>query len=169
VNFQCFSPGSHREMMEHRHALLAALIKYIVDEEPRVVDAGCGDRWLAKHFLHYVGVDLKEGHDIQDCIPKGDVVVLSHVLEHVINFGAVLDNVDARYCLISVPVERDRMPSPDHVRRVTIQDIRTFKPEWELIGKWSWILRPRLWRLRYFFPIVSVFAEDEITLWKVGK
>jgi hypothetical protein len=169
VNFQCFSPGSRQEMMEHRHALLAALIKHCIDEEPRVVDAGCGDRLLAKHFLHYVGVDLKDGHDIQDFIPKGDVVVLSDVLEHVMNFGKVLDNVDADYCLISVPVERDRVPDWDHVRRVTVQDIQTFQPKWQLLGKWFWILRPRLWRLRYFFPAVSVFAEEEITLWEVRE
>lgn len=167
MRFQCDSPGSHREMMEHRHALLAAIIKHTIEEEPLVVDAGCGDRWLQKHFKAYIGLDLKEGRDIEEGIPPGDVVVLSHVLEHVVNFGRVLENVEADYCLISVPVERDRMPSPDHVRRVTMDDIKTFQPKWELIGKWFWILRPRLWRLRYFCPIVSVFAEDEITLWRV--
>jgi len=167
LSFQCKQPKNYQEVQEHRAALAAGIIKRFIKPEPDVVDAGCGYKLLKKHFNHYTGVDLMYGHDIEQYIPNGDVVVFMSVLEHVTDLKKTLDNVNADYCYVSVPQEKFRMPSNDHVRRVTHKTIKEFKPDWELEGIWMWTLRPRFWRLRYFFPIVSVFAEDEVMLWRV--
>jgi len=167
ISFQCNQPKTREEAARHRAACVAGIInKFIPWESPKVVDAGGGNGYLGEHFEIYKNWDLADGHDIQDSIPIAQVVVFMEVLEHVVDLKKVLDNVKADYVLIGVPRERNRLPSPDHVRRVTINDIQALT-DWELVGKWFWVLRPRLWRLRYFFPVVSVFAEDEISLWRV--
>ena len=168
ISFQCNRPKNYQAAQEHRAKLCADIIKKFIRREPSMVDAGCGFKLLEKHFWDYTGIDLAYGDDIEKHIPPGNVVVFMSVLEHVTDLKATLDNVDADYVYISVPQEKHRMPSRDHVRRVTWEVIKELT-DWELIGVFMWTLKPRLWRLRYFFPIVSVFAEDEISLWRVRK
>jgi len=165
LSFQCKHPKNYEEAQEHRAALCAGIIKKFIGKDQLIIDAGCGFKLLEKHFKNYHGVDLILGNDIEQNIPRGDVVVFMSVLEHITDIRKTLDNVQADFVYISVPQEKNRMPSRDHVRRVNWQLIKEMTG-WEMMGTWMWTLKPKLWRLRYFFPIVSVYAEDEVSLWK---
>ena len=169
ISFQVVSPRDYDECQTHRAKLCADILKRFFGKDIHVVDAGCGTKLLKRHFKNYTGVDLVYGDDIEKGIPSGDVVVFMNVLEHVVDLQRVLDNVHADYVYISVPQEHHRMSSPDHVRHLTLFDIKELMPEWTLMGKWFWVLKPRFWRLRYLLPIVSVFAEDEISLWQTSE
>lgn len=166
MNFLCKHPKSYTDSREHLAKLCADLIDKYVATNAKVVDAGCGNRELERYCKNYIGVDLLEGHNIEESIPKGDVVCFIDVLEHVEDLAAVLNNVDADYVLISMPMEH-RLPDSDHKRRISMGTIERFT-EWELMNYWMWILQPKFWRLKTAFPFASPFAEELISLWKVN-
>ena len=167
MNFVCKHPKSYGESRTHLTKLCSELITEHVGADAKVVDAGCGNRELQAFVKNYKGVDLIEGHNIEDSIPTGDVICFIDVLEHVDNLIKVLDNVDAKYCLIVSPIEH-RKPDPDHRRRIHWQDI-AYLTKWKMLSKWMWILQPRFWRLKTAFPFASPYAEEEITLWELEK
>lgn len=148
----------------NRFALMANIITKFVGSDVLVIDAGGGDGELGTHLLNFVNFDLLDGEDIEKFVPPGDVIVFSQVLEHVVDLSAVIRNTNAKYVLVSVPLEREFPPSIDHVRRLDWQSIRELTG-WKLVGKWCFVFRPRFWRIRKFFG-VSAFAEEEITLWR---
>ena len=147
-----------------RWFLMAGIIRRFVEKCGPVVDAGGGQGRLGNYFSDYLNWDLLDAHDIEESIPKGDVVVFSDVLEHVVDLKKTLANVKAKYVLVSVPVERDFPPSIDHVRRLDWRVIRELT-DWELEGLWFHVTRSSHWRIRKFFGISS-HAEEEITLWQ---
>jgi hypothetical protein len=147
-----------------RLELVARIIHEVVGPLAFVVDAGGGDGWLAKYFVDYVNWDLLDGHDLEEGIPAGDVTVLAEVLEHVVDLKKVLDNVQSEWVLVTLPQERDFPLSVDHTRRLDCKLLREFV-DWELVGVWSWVMRPRFWRVRKFFG-VSHYAEAEVSLWR---
>ena len=75
--------------------------------------------------------------------------------------------MDAKFVLIAVPLEREFPPSIDHVRRMDWQVVKELT-DWELRGKWCWVMKPKWWRVRKFFG-VSAFAEEEVTLWSTRE
>ena len=68
-----------------RFLLMASILKKFTQCQ-MVVDAGGGEGTLGRFFGSgcYINWDLLDSHDIEDHIPSGDVVVFSHVLEHVL-------------------------------------------------------------------------------------
>ena len=170
LSFQCMKPKSYAEMQDHRAELCADIIKKFAGTHKKIVDAGCGDKFLGKQFpaADYTGVDLLYGDDIEESIPEGDVTVFLNVLEHLVDVRKVLDNVRSEWVYVSVPVERD-LPSIDHMRKIDYHLISEFMPCWELVGKWFWVMVPRFAAWRRFMPGVSSFAEDEVTLWRVTQ
>jgi len=125
--FDHFNNYAHNLLMQVAAGLLKYLLRFKSNEIKKIIDLGCGNGGFLKYVIddkrEWVGYDLCKANcelavkkfenrgnvkiiykDFLECDINADLIIITEVLEHLINPHDLLKKINSKYILASIPL-----------------------------------------------------------------